>query len=321
MYFYDSRGMHVCCFIFFHPATFAFWTLHCAFSVDSVSYSHFPYSFCILRDCFRGSQVGLLRAGSELVGAGCFPCQRMAFFRDYSAETVTNRAMDEKSGNHTGNRPHSPIEIDLNSSENDFEMKLDGHYQSDGEADPNRLHNEMAVNNGADLSTSQTYGRRTGGSAGKWGSTFWSGRLPVGSHDISDSGHESRSGSEYRNDEGSEGNSSGGGEDQLESDDCDVQKETEKVPADEMLSDEYYEQDGDDQNDTLQSRGMNHASLYSRPQSKTVTPTNTAPRNRRRAYDDDDYAEEDDDEDEDEVDGQLFYAFRFLEVLRGFVVL
>lgn len=244
----------------------------------------------------------MLRAGSELLGASCFPCQRMAFFRDYSAETVTNRAMNEKSGNHTGNRAHSPIEIDLNSSENDFEMKLDGHDQSDGEADPNRLHNEMAVNNGADLSTSQTYGRRTGGSAGKWGSTFWSGRLPVGSHDISDSGHESRSGSEYRNDEGSEGNSSGGGEDRLESDDCDGQKETEKVPADEMLSDEYYEQDGDDQNDTLQSRGMNHASLYSRPQSKTVTPTNTAPRNRRRAYDDDDYADEDDDEDEDEVD-------------------
>ena len=276
-----------------------------------------------MRDCFRRSAAHLLHAGRELVGASQFPCQRMAFFRDYSAETVTNRAMDEKNGNHAGNRVHSPIEIDLNSSENDFEMKLDGHYQSDGEADPNRLQNEMAVNDGAelDLSTSQTYGRRTGGSAGKWGSTFWSGRLPVGSHDISDSGHESRSGSEYRNDEGSEGNSSGGGEDRLESDDYDGQKETEKVPADEMLSDEYYEQDGDDQTDTLQSRGMNPSSLYSRSQSKTVIPTNTPPRNRRRAYVDDDYAEEDDDEDEDVVDGQLFYAFRSLELLRGFVEL
>lgn len=227
----------------------------------------------------------------------------MAFFRDYSSEAVTHRAMEDKNASHTVNRVHSSIDIDLNSSENDFEMKMDGHYQSDGEPDINRLPTDLGVIGAADMgpSTSHTYERRSRGSADKWGSTFWKGSQQIGSRDVMDSGHESRSGSEYRNDEESEGDSFGG-EDQLELEDYEGQKETEKVPADEMLSDEYYEQDGDDQNDALQYRGLNPATSNSRPQSRTTMPSNSIPRNRRRRYDDD-YAEVEDDEDDDEADG------------------
>ncbi|XP_021751483.1 protein CHROMATIN REMODELING 5-like [Chenopodium quinoa] len=227
----------------------------------------------------------------------------MAFFRDYSSEAVTHRAMEDKNASRTVNRVHNSIDIDLNSSENDFEMKIDGHYQSDVEPDASRLPNEVAVNGGADMepSTSHTYERRGRGSAEKWGSTFWKGSQPIVTHDISDSGHESRSGSEYKNDEGSEGNSFGG-EDRLELEEYEGQKEAEKVPADEMLSDEYYEQDGDDQNDSLQYRGYNAATSNSRPQSRTIMAANANPRNRRRAYDNDEYAEVEDDEDDDEAD-------------------
>ncbi|KAL2925921.1 Protein CHROMATIN REMODELING 5 [Bienertia sinuspersici] len=228
----------------------------------------------------------------------------MAFFRDYSSEGVTHRAMEDKNASHSVNRVHNSIDIDLNSSENDFEMKMDEHYQSDGEPDINRLPTEVGVNGGADMgpSTSHTYERRSRGLADKWGSTFWKGSQQIGSRDVMDSGHESRSGSDYRNDEGSEGDSFGG-EDQLELEDYEGHKETEKVPADDMLSDEYYEQDGDDQNDSLQYRGFNQAVSNSRPQSRTTTATNSIPRNRRRRYDDEDFAEVEDDEDDDEADG------------------
>ena len=229
----------------------------------------------------------------------------MAFVRDYSSETVTHRAMEDKNTSHTVNRVRNSIDIDLNSSENDFEMKIDGDYQSDGEPDTSRLPNEVAINGDTDMgpSTSHTYERRSGGLTAKWGASFWKGSQTIVSHDVSDSGHESRSGSEYRNDEGSEGNSFGG-EDHIELEGYDGQKETEKVPVDEMLSDEYYEQDGDDQNDALQHRGSNRATMNQQSQSRITLPTISTSRNRRKRYDDEDYAEAEDDE--DEADGKLF---------------
>ncbi|XP_074310601.1 protein CHROMATIN REMODELING 5 [Silene latifolia] len=218
----------------------------------------------------------------------------MAFFRDYSSETTNHREMEDKNVGHTVNRAHSPIDIDLNSSDNDFEMKMDGQYQNYGDPDNNRLSNDVAVNDGLDMlpSTSHTYERRTGG-VGKWGSTFLQGNQRPESRNISHSEHESRSGSEYINDEGSDG-----------VEDYEVQKDMEKIPAEEMLSDEYYEQDGDDQNDSLQYRNSKPTTFSSRPQSRIPMTTKLISRSRKRAYDDDDvYAEEDDEEDEDVADG------------------
>ncbi|GAB4856000.1 Protein CHROMATIN REMODELING 5 [Ancistrocladus abbreviatus] len=232
----------------------------------------------------------------------------MAFFREYPTESVTNRVTEEEKGiSKTVNRVHSPIGIDLNSSENNFDMKMGEHY-SDGEQDyGNRLQNEAAALNDTEMraQTSQSSGRRPG-SAGKWGSTFWRDYQPMYSHGGSDLRHGARTGSEYRNDEASEGNCSDGGQDRLESEDYEGQKEMEKVPADEMLSDEYYEQDGEDQNDMLQYGGLNDSSrLNSRPLPRPAEVTNKISHNRRVYVDDDaDYEEEeeDDDDEEDEDD-------------------
>ena len=135
-----------------------------------------------------------------------------------------------------------------------------------------------------------------------------------------DSGQDSKSGSEYRNAEGSEDNSSDGREDRLESEDDDRQKESGKghkvhsdVPAEEMLSDEYYEQDGEEQSDSMHYRGFHHAiGSNSRPQSKPVAISSHVKRksrvlNHNDDDDDDNNADADADYDEeDEEDGNLF---------------
>ncbi|GMH11458.1 hypothetical protein Nepgr_013299 [Nepenthes gracilis] len=227
----------------------------------------------------------------------------MAFFRDYSAESVSHSIMEGKDIGQTVTGVHSSIEIDLNSSENDFGMKMAGHYQSDGEQEDARRNHEAAAadNTEVRMQTSQPLGRISG-SSWKWGSTFWRDCQPMSSHGAADLEHESRSVSENKNDEG---NSSDDGQvqDKLESEDYEGQKEMEKVQADEMLSDEYYEQDDEDQNDSLHYRGPNHSSsLYSRPLSRPNVATNAVSCNRKAYVDDDADYEEEDDEDAEDVE-------------------
>lgn len=224
----------------------------------------------------------------------------MAFYRDYSNELVSHRDLEDKGVGHTGSRAHNTIEIDLNSSKDCFEMKADGHYHDNGEADTIRLQDDINVvnDNKKRASTSQDTDNRAV-SAGRWGSSFWKDCQPMGPFEGSETAHESRSGSECRN-EVSDDNTSDGRHDRLGSDDFDGQK-SEKVPADEMLSDEYYEQDGDDQNDSLPYRGHNEAeTTYSKFQSRQDLPSSIVSRS-RVVYEDDDY-EEEEEEDEDEVE-------------------
>ncbi|GMH00014.1 hypothetical protein Nepgr_001853 [Nepenthes gracilis] len=148
-----------------------------------------------------------------------------------------------------------------------------GNYQSDGEQeDAHRIQNKAAAaeNNEVRMQTSQPSGRISTW-AWKWVSTLcrdFQHMSPCG-----DLEHESRSRSENKNDEG---NASDGGQERLESDDYEEQKEMEKVRADEMLSDEYFEQDGEDQNDALHYSSLNHPiSQYSRPLSKPNVETDT----------------------------------------------
>ncbi|KAF2291860.1 hypothetical protein GH714_035886 [Hevea brasiliensis] len=151
---------------------------------------------------------------------------------------------------------------------------MDAQYESEGE-NAGRMQGDAAPDNGVGVSNShvlQSSGRRN--AAGKWGSTFWKDCQPLGAQVASDSGHDSKS--DYKNVEGSEDNISDGRDDRLESEDEDGQKEVGKgpkghsdVPADEMLSDEYYEQDGEDQSDSMHYRGFTHSTeLFSRAHSK-----------------------------------------------------
>ncbi|GAY42250.1 hypothetical protein CUMW_065340 [Citrus unshiu] len=183
----------------------------------------------------------------------------MAFFRNFTSEAVSQSILEDKAqGQSVGGISSVGNEEDVDGTygERDFDINMDVQYQSDGEPDDaNRLQNEAAaVDHGGvrDLNM-QPSGRRTA-LAGRWGSTFWKDCQPRGPNTAgSDSGQDSKY--EYKNMEGSYYNSSDEREDRLESQD-EGQKPANKaakgysdVPADEMLSDEYYEQDGEEQND------------------------------------------------------------------------
>ncbi|WRX32708.1 SNF2 [Theobroma cacao] len=181
----------------------------------------------------------------------------MAFFRNYSSDTVSHSVLEEKSQGQSISRIHSTVgneDVD-GTYEREFDINMDAQYQSDGEPDDAvRLHNEVPADNVAGVSNSnfQPAGRRI--APGKWGSTFWKDCQPMDRQGGSDSGQDSKS--DHKNLEVLEYNSSDDRDDRLESDDDEAQKEVGKaqrghsdVPADEMLSDEYYEQDGEEQND------------------------------------------------------------------------
>lgn len=259
----------------------------------------------------------------------------MAFFRNYTNETVSQGVLEEKGQEQSIDRTRISVlngDVDATSREKEFDMNMDARYQIEGELDgANRLQNEGAADDGINMRASnlQPSGRRTA-VAGKWGSTFWKDCQPL-TRGGSDSGQDSKSGSDSRNAEGSEDNSSDGREDRLESEDENRQKQLGKrqrghsdVPADEMLSDEYYEQDGEEQRDSMHFGGFKQSiGLSSRPQSKPVASNSHVKRNSRVFNDNEDDDNDGDDEDnnadadgdyeeEDEEDGIYFLFLRCL---------
>ncbi|KAG5064610.1 hypothetical protein JHK85_005793 [Glycine max] len=171
--------------------------------------------------------------------------------------------MEDKSQGQNANRVHRSVGndcTDATSSEKEFDMNMEAQYDSDGEPDgSSRLQTEATADDGDAVKESnlQTTGSKTA-MVGRWGSTFWKDCGQMDPQNGSESGQESKSGSDYRNADGSEDNSLDGRAGRLDSDDDDGQKEAGKgprghsdVPAEEMLSDEYYEQDGEEQSDSL----------------------------------------------------------------------
>ncbi|KAK8637634.1 hypothetical protein V6N13_136108 [Hibiscus sabdariffa] len=238
----------------------------------------------------------------------------MACFRNYSNDTVAHGVLEEKrQGQNVGGVLSSAEneDIDGSYSEREFDINMDAQYQSDGavisNSEQSRLHREMVTDNGAGISSSnfQPAGRRI--APGKWGSTFWKDCQPMDHQGGSDSGQESKS--DHKNLEGSVYNSSDDRDDRLESEVDEAQKEVGKtqrghsdVPADEMLSDEYYEQDGEEQSDTMHYRGFgNSVGLNDRLQSKHVSVSTTVSRS-SRAINNRNYDDEDDDDNNDDVD-------------------
>lgn len=243
----------------------------------------------------------------------------MAFFRNFSNETVSQSDLEGKGqaqriGGMVGNE-----DVDVTSSEKEFDINLDAQYESDGQPDDaGRSQYDVAADNGVNLL--QPSGRRN--VAGKWGSTFWKDCQPMSAQGAVDSGQDSKSDS--KNADGSGDNISDDRDGRLESEDEEGQKDVGKgnkghsdVPADEMLSDEYYEQDGEDQSDSMHYRGFSQSvGLNSRLQAKPLFVKNNAP-GRSRALrnhednDDDDDNNNDGDadyEEEDEEDGNFFLA-------------
>lgn len=247
----------------------------------------------------------------------------MAFFRNYSNEVVSHTVLDEKGGRgqilDRVDRSVGNEDVEASSSEKEFEMNMDG-YRSYGEAnDASRLQDEAGVNEDVDVGRVSNLepSTRQSSLAGKWGSNFWKDCQPMCPQEGFDSGQELKSADADKNEEGSDYNIS---------EDSDGQKEVGQgqkgqtdVPADEMLSDDYYEQDGEDQSDSLHYKRLNNSStVSSRPQPRPAAVSNNISRKSKASnydeYDDDDNDDNDNDdpdadadyEDEDDEDGNVY---------------
>ncbi|KAK7276699.1 hypothetical protein RIF29_17844 [Crotalaria pallida] len=241
----------------------------------------------------------------------------MAFFRNFQNDTVSQSVMEDKVQGQNANRVHRLVGsecADATSSEKEFDMNMEAQYQSDGEPDGgNRLQNEATTDDG--VATRESNLHKTDSKttmAGRWGSTFWKDCQPMRPQNGSESGHESKSGSDFRNEEGYEANSLDGRGDRLDSEDDDEQKEAGKgpvghvdVPAEEMLSDEYYEQGGEEQRDLLHHRGIHKPTGSNSWSQRVPSVGNRNALGKSRISDDDDNGDDDGDadyEEEDEVD-------------------
>uniref|UniRef100_A0A7N0TA61 Uncharacterized protein n=1 Tax=Kalanchoe fedtschenkoi TaxID=63787 RepID=A0A7N0TA61_KALFE len=218
----------------------------------------------------------------------------MAFYRNYSTEGDPGSLINE-----TGqpvDRTPSLFQDEVlvaSSSEKDFRLKI-GDYHDDeepnGMSEPN-LNFEV----GGGVSNSESYVKK---GQGRWGLNFWKDCQPM----LQEPGmcRGSKSGSDYKNDEGTDDNSS---------DDANCLRESGKVqtdvPADEMLSDDYYEQDGDDLSDSMTLIGVKSSGI-SKPISQYRPASIHNSRNsnalKHNGSDDDLDIDYDDDEEIDEDD-------------------
>ncbi|XP_010557504.1 PREDICTED: protein CHROMATIN REMODELING 5 isoform X2 [Tarenaya hassleriana] len=245
----------------------------------------------------------------------------MAFFRNYSNDAVSRSVLDDKEEQEnaaTFQRSAVNEDVDGTYSDRGFDINMDVQYQSDAEPEcSDRLQNGATSDNvvGYADPSFQASGRRTGVS-GKWGSTFWKDCQPMGQRGGSDSGHDSQS--DYKDVDHSEDNLSNELNDRLESENEEHkvvdkhQRGQTDVPADEMLSDEYYEQDEEHQSDPVHYKGYNHP-MNSRSLLKPAAANNSKSRASRAVHrninddDDDDFGNNDDadadyEEEEDEDD-------------------
>ncbi|XP_023732470.1 protein CHROMATIN REMODELING 5 [Lactuca sativa] len=159
----------------------------------------------------------------------------------------------------------------------------DGQYHGHGAAEDD----DSLLN----LTTSNATTRKT---TGRWGSTFWKDCQPMHQKHGSE---ESKSSSAYNNEDGS-GN-----------DLSDVDKANKGQNVDEMLSDDYYELDGDDQSDSKHHKLLNNAAAggYNSMPQRGVSANNLVSRKKskdssRGAYVEDADFEDDEEDEEDEDD-------------------
>jgi len=199
---------------------------------------------------------------------------------------------------------------DITRSEKEFYMNMEAQYESDAEPDDaSRKQNEAAaVDRLSTRESNVEMTSRNPSTSERWGSSFLKDCQPMSPQNGSDSGDDSKSGPDYRNGDESEDNSSEGRGEKFGSEDEDGQKDSGKgqrgdsdVPAEEMLSDDYYEQDGEEQSDSVHSRGFRPSTGSNSCLQPTSTNVNRRVHRKSRILDD---AEDDDDDDEeDEPDG------------------
>ncbi|XP_027343155.1 protein CHROMATIN REMODELING 5-like [Abrus precatorius] len=235
----------------------------------------------------------------------------MTFFKNFSHDAVSHGVLEDKGQGQNADRIPRSVDNECayaTSSEKEFDMNMEAPYESD--SDPDGVCRQQREATGVDrIGTRESNAENMGckpATVGRWGTTFWKDCQPMCPQNGSESGHESKSGSDYRNADGSDDNLSENRGERLNSEDDDRQKNSGKgprghsdIPAEEMLSDEYYEQDGEEQSDSLQYRGF-HQRTISNSWPQRMSINRRVPRISDEAEDNDGDA---DYEEEDEADG------------------
>ncbi|KAI3695733.1 hypothetical protein L1987_78733 [Smallanthus sonchifolius] len=204
---------------------------------------------------------------------------RMAFFRNYTNATVSDGDLNDKRPGGTIERLESVVGNDDMEMTSSMDKGFTKSLNESGPEDDDNLLN---------LTDANATTRKT---AGKWGSTFWKDCQPMHHRHGSESGQESKSSSGYNIEDG------------LGNDLSEVNK---GQNVDEMLSDDYYELDGDDQNDSMHHKLLNNAAGYNSMPQRHVADHNFLSRDKSKASSRGEYVQdadfEDDEEEEDEDD-------------------
>ncbi|KAL6657430.1 hypothetical protein ACP70R_005210 [Stipagrostis hirtigluma subsp. patula] len=184
-------------------------------------------------------------------------------------------------------------DVDLNSRQWNLNEKADDAYHSEEEqyeAGQSGLYSSE--------NTSGQHARRAGGSSGPWGTNF-----------LKDSRTKQVAKEVTPNcDRATEDGSAASSHDDMDGsgEDDELNRGNGEVPAEEMLSDDYYEQDGEEQNESLHRAGMkNPSSSTSGVAAKSVTSRQKKKPTKYNTYaddDDDEYIDENDDEDDADED-------------------
>ncbi|KAK9053416.1 hypothetical protein SSX86_030050 [Deinandra increscens subsp. villosa] len=206
----------------------------------------------------------------------------MAFFRNYTNATVSD-------GDFNDNRPAGGTLEKLESIAGNHDLETTSSMDKGFTTKITPLNESMTDgDNLLNLTDTNTNARKT---AGKWGSTFWKDCQPMHHRRGSESGHESKSSSGYNFEDGSAN---------------DFSEVNKGQNVDEMLSDDYYELDGDDQNDSMHHKLVNTTAGYNSIPRPHVAAHNFLSRNKSKASSRVEYVQdadfEDDEEEEDEDD-------------------
>ncbi|CAI8596430.1 unnamed protein product [Vicia faba] len=228
----------------------------------------------------------------------------MAFFTNFSLYAVSRRVLKVEGQRKNADRTCRSVGsecVDATSSENEADMNMEAQYESDAEPDEaGRKQKEATADDRVDTrELNEETMSRNPSTNGRWGSSFWQDCQPMCSQN-----------GDYRNVDESEHHSSEGREERLGSAEEDGHEDSGKgqrghsdVPAEEMLSDEYYEQDGEEQSDSMHARGFRRSTASNSCLQRKSTNVNRGVVHRKsRILDDSEDDDGDADYEEDESD-------------------
>ncbi|XP_010907831.1 protein CHROMATIN REMODELING 5 isoform X1 [Elaeis guineensis] len=233
----------------------------------------------------------------------------MAFFRSYGNKMESGHDLNVKawdSGTEDAYASAGNRDGDVSISDKDIDIKAEDTYQSEEEL----LDTVRQQSDTSGWNATSKPGRRT--TPGQWGSNFWKDCQPMWeSKDAEYDGNKGEEESDVKSFEESDG----------QGDDGRPHRGQVDVPADEMLSDDYYEQDGEEQSDSLHYKGPSHPSnsdsrLPLKPASSNKSKSKRTKSAKYDEYDDDEDYEEEDEEEEDDPDDVDFEP-DFSEIGRG----